>query len=247
MNKTFSLYRLQQLDTQRLNRVKRIKQIDTILASDKAVLKCQHKIDLALKQHHANEASLDELHQKVEEKSLKYKLTQSKLFGGKISVTRELQDLQAESEALTRAIQKLEEEQLTVIHQLEESQSVLDQARAAMTELLSQRATDHSKMLAEREKMMAELPKLSTQREVVLKQIPAELIDEYSRLFKAKAGLAVVEVFEDSCKACGCELSPTDLQQAAKPDVITKCKGCGRILLKLKEKSSGSGRSKAIQ
>lgn len=232
MNKTFSLYRLQQLDTQRLQRLKRIKQIDNIIASDKAVQKCQHELDRALKNHQASEDLLEDFRLKVEEKTLKYNQTQAKLFGGKISVTKELQDLQAESEALTRSIQKLEEGQLEAIHTAELTQSGVDQARAAMKELLSQRATDHSKMLGEREKMMGQLPKISAQREVVLKQVPSDLLEDYSRLFKSKAGLAVAEVFEDSCKACGCELTPTDLQQAGKPDVITKCKGCGRILYK---------------
>lgn len=232
MNKTFSLYRLQQLDTQRLQRLKRIKQIDTIINSDKAIQKCQRQIDQAFNIHQQNEAVLQDFHDKVEEKTLKYNQTQAKLFSGKVNVTKELQDLQAESQALTRTIQKLEEGQLDALHLVEESQSQLDQARAAMSALLSERASEHSRLLGEREKLMGQLPKINAQREVVLKQVPKELLDEYSRLFKGKAGLAVAEIFEESCKACGCELTPTDRQNAANPEVITKCKGCGRILYK---------------
>lgn len=232
MNKTFSLYRLQQLDTQRLQRLKRIKQIDAIIASDKAVQKCQQQIDAALKKHQANEAVMDDFHQKIEEKTLKYKQTQAKLYGGKIHVTKELQDLQAESEALTRTIAALEEEQLEAIHIAEESEKALNQARDEMKALLSDRASEHSLLYGEREKLLAQLPKINAQRDVVQQQIPAGLLEDYSRLFKSKSGLAVSEVFEDSCKACGFELSPTDLQLIAKPDVIMKCKGCGRILYK---------------
>lgn len=232
MNKTFSLYRLQQLDTQRLQRLKRIKQIDMIVASDKAVQKCQRKIDTALKKHQADEAVLEDFLQKIEEKTLKYKQTQTKLYGGKIHVTKELQDLQAESEALTRTIGKLEEDQLEAIHIAEESEKILNQAREEMKALLSERASEHSLLLGEREKLLGQLPKINAQRDVVQQQIPSDLLEDYSRLFKSKSGLAVSEVFEDSCKACGFELSPTDLQLIAKPDVIMKCKGCGRILYK---------------
>lgn len=232
MNKTFSLYRLQQLDTQRLQRLKRIKQIDTILASDEAVQKCQRQIDAALKEHQSNEAVMDDFHQKIEEKTLKYKQTQAKLYGGKIHVTKELQDLQAESEALTRTIAALQEEQLEAIHVAEESEKALTQARDDMKALLNDRASEHSLLFGEREKLLAQLPKINAQRDVVQQQIPAGLLEDYSRLFKSKSGLAVSEVFEDSCKACGFELSPTDLQLIAKPDVIMKCKGCGRILYK---------------
>jgi len=232
MNKTFSLYRLQQLDTQRLQRLKRIKQIDIIVASDKAVQKCQRKIDTALKKHQADEAVLEDFLQKIEEKTLKHKQTQAKLYGGKIHVTKELQDLQAESEALTRTIGKLEKAQLEAIHIAEESEKILNRAREEMKALLSERASEHSLLLGEREKLLGQLPKINAQRDVVQQQIPSDLLEDYSRLFKSKSGLAVSEVFEDSCKACGFELSPTDLQLVAKPDVIMKCKGCGRILYK---------------
>ena len=232
MNKTFSLYRLQQLDTQRLQRLKRIKQIDMIVASDKAVQKCQRKIDTALKKHQADEAVLEDFLQKIEEKTLKHKQTQAKLYGGKIHVTKELQDLQAESEALTRTIGKLEKAQLEAIHIAEESEKILNRAREEMKALLSERASEHSLLLGEREKLLGQLPKINAQRDVVQQQIPSDLLEDYSRLFKSKSGLAVSEVFEDSCKACGFELSPTDLQLVAKPDVIMKCKGCGRILYK---------------
>jgi predicted nucleic acid-binding Zn-ribbon protein len=59
-----------------------------------------------------------------------------------------------------------------------------------------------------------------------------KLLDEYEALFRSKGGVAVAEIFDESCKACGVELSPTDIQQAANPNIITKCKSCGRILYK---------------
>lgn len=232
MNETFNLYRLQQLDTQRLQRLKRIKRIDQIIASDKAVQKIQKRIDLALRQHTEKEAILADLNTKVSEKTLKYKQTQAKLFGGKISVTKELQDLQAESEALTRTIQTLEDKQLDAIHESEITQAALDDAHLAMKQLLNEQATDNSLLLGERERLLQQLPKINSQREALKNQIEDGLFEEYSALFKAKGGIAVAEVIEGSCRACSFELSPTDLQQAANPGVILKCKGCGRILYK---------------
>jgi predicted nucleic acid-binding Zn-ribbon protein len=115
MNETFSLYRLQQLDTQRIQRLKRIKQIDQIVASDKAVLKAQAIVQRAADALTESDNTLEELRKNVEEKTLKLKLTQAKLFGGKISATKELQDLQAESEALRRTIKTLEDEQMKLL------------------------------------------------------------------------------------------------------------------------------------
>jgi len=232
MNETFNLYRLQQLDTQRLQRLKRIKRIDQIIASDIAVQKAQKRIDLAQVQHTEKEGVLEDYINQVSEKTLKLKQTQAKLFSGKISATKELQDLQAESEALTRTIRTLEDKQLDAIHQVEITQAELDDARLAMKNLLNEQATENSVLLGEREKLRLQLPKINSQREALRTQIDDSLLDEYSAIFKNKGGIAVAEVLEGSCKACGFDLSPTDLQQAANPGVIVKCKGCGRILYK---------------
>lgn len=232
MNETFNLYRLQQLDTQRLQRLKRIKRIDQIIASDIAVQKAQKRIDLAQVQHTEKEGVLEDYINQVSEKTLKLKQTQAKLFSGKISSTKELQDLQAESEALTRTIRTLEDKQLDAIHQVEITQAELDDARLAMKNLLNEQATENSVLLGEREKLRLQLPKINSQREALRTQIDDSLLDEYSAIFKNKGGIAVAEVLEGSCKACGFDLSPTDLQQAANPGVIVKCKGCGRILYK---------------
>ncbi len=232
MNETFNLYRLQQLDTQRLQRLKRIKRIDQIIASDIAVQKAQKRIDLAQEQHTEKEGVLEDYINQVSGKTLKLKQTQAKLFSGKISATKELQDLQAESEALTRTIRTLEDKQLDAIHQVEITQAELDDARLAMKQLLNEQATENSVLLGEREKLRLQLPKINSQREALRTQIDDSLLDEYSAIFKNKGGIAVAEVLEESCKACGFDLSPTDLQQAANPGVIVKCKGCGRILYK---------------
>lgn len=232
MNETFSLYRLQQLDSQRIQRLKRIKQIDQIIASDKAVLKAQAVIQKATNALNESDNELEEVRKKVEEKTLKLKLTQAKLFGGKISATKELQDLQAESEALRRTIKTLEDEQMQQLESNEARQGIKSNAEAGLQQLLNQKATENSLLLGEREKLKSQLPKINSQREALKSQLDGKLLEEYEVLFKSKGGVAVAEIFDESCKACGVELSPTDIQHAANPGVITKCKSCGRILYK---------------
>lgn len=233
MNKTFSLYRLQQLDSQRLQNLKRIKQIDQIIASDKAVLRAQSIVQKATDALTESDKELYDIHQKVEAKDLKLKQTQAKLFGGKISATKELQDLQAESEALRRTLTNLEEEQMALLDKRDKRQRTKETAETDFEELLNQKASENSRLLGEREKLKGQLLKVNSQREALKKQLDEALLKEYAALFKRKGGLAVAEIFEGSCKACGVQISPTDIQQAADPSVILKCKSCGRILYKL--------------
>ncbi len=233
MNNTFSLYRLQQLDSQRIERLKRIKQIDQIIASDKAVLKAKSVVQKADDALTSNNNELENIRLKVEEKALKLKLTQAKLFGGKISATKELQDLQAESEALRRTIKTLEDEQMVLLEANDVCQDAKKAAEAGLQQLLNKKASENSLLLGEREKLKMQLPKINSQRESLKSQLDEKLLKEYDALFKTKGGVAVAEIFDGSCKACGVELSPTDIQQAANPNVLMKCKSCGRILYKM--------------
>jgi hypothetical protein len=232
MNETFSLYRLQQLDSQRIERLRRIKQIDQIVSSDKAVLKAKAIVQKATDALIESDNDLEEVRKKVEEKTLKLKLTQAKLFGGKISATKELQDLQAESEALRRTIRTLEDEQMKLLEVNETRQEAKKNSETSLQQLLNQKASENSLLLGEREKLKSQLPKINSQREALKDQLDGKLLEEYETLFKSKGGVAVAEIFDESCKACGVELSPTDIQHAANPSVITKCKSCGRILYK---------------
>jgi len=233
MNNTFSLYRLQQLDSQRIERLKRIRQIDQIIASDKAVLRAQSIVQKANDALEINNIDLENVRQKVEEKILKLQLTQAKLFGGRISAPKELQDLQAESEALRRTIKSLEDEQMVLLEANDVCQNAKQAAEAGLQQLLNKKASENSLLLGEREKLKKQLPKINSQREALKSQLDQKLLKEYDALFKSKGGVAVAEIFDESCRACGVELSPTDIQQAAKPDVLMKCKSCGRILYKI--------------
>ncbi len=233
MNNTFSLYRLQQLDSQRIERLKRIRQIDQIIASDKAVLRAQSIVQKANDALEINNIDLENVRQKVEEKTLKLQLTQAKLFGGRISAPKELQDLQAESEALRRTIKSLEDEQMVLLEANDVCQNAKQAAEAGLQQLLNKKASENSLLLGEREKLKKQLPKINSQREALKSQLDQKLLKEYDALFKSKGGVAVAEIFDESCRACGVELSPTDIQQAAKPDVLMKCKSCGRILYKI--------------
>lgn len=233
MNNTFSLYRLQQLDSQRIERLKRIKQIDQIIASDKALLKAKSVVQKADDALTSNNNELENVRLKVEEKTLKLKLTQAKLFGGKINAPKELQDLQAESEALRRTIKTLEDEQMVLLEVNDVCQNAKKAAEAGLQQLLNKKASENSLLLGEREKLKMQLPKINSQRESLKSQLDEKLLKEYDALFKTKGGVAVAEIFDGSCKACGVELSPTDIQQAANPNVLMKCKSCGRILYKM--------------
>jgi len=232
MNLTFSLFRLQTLDTQRQKITKRLAQIEAILNADEAVQaslreKTQAEADLTARQQAVNQIAAE-----TDEKRLKLELNQVQLFGGKIRNPKELQDLQAESEALRRYIQKLEESQFEALMAQETAQKTLVEAETAYLAALNQKAAENSLLAGERGTLLTEMSNLNSQREALTQTLPADIVAQYENLLKTKGGKAVAAIVDDGCEACGLELSPRDMQAVRSATTLLRCKTCGRILYK---------------
>ncbi len=112
MNTSFTLFRLKPRTHLRMKMNARLKEIDRIIAADEEVSQAKAKLVEAQGINQSAESVLKGLADQVKEKKLKRDLTQSNLFSGKVRNPKELQDLQAETQALARTIAKLEDEQL---------------------------------------------------------------------------------------------------------------------------------------
>jgi hypothetical protein len=73
---------------------------------------------------------------------------------------------------------------------------------------------------------------VDAQRQALIEQLDKEIFMVYRTLLKSKAGIAVAEVNDDTCSACGVTVPPADIQAAKSPNIIAYCKNCGRILVK---------------
>ncbi|HNY83864.1 MAG TPA: C4-type zinc ribbon domain-containing protein [Anaerolineaceae bacterium] len=230
MNLTFSLYRLQTYDTQLLRIKKRIREIDQILQSDAEVAEALKARDEIKAEVDSIESELKLLSDQVHEKHIKAQLTHNALFDGKGRSLKELQDLQAEDKALKRAIEKLENDQLEVTARHDEALVALTVAENHYTETVNRRLAENSLILGEKSNLEAQIPGINSQRKALMNPLPADVIEEYQALFRAKHGRAVAAVDDEFCSACGIELKPSELQQVKSQSLLFKCKSCGRIL-----------------
>jgi len=232
MNSSFTLFRLQTQDTLRMKMNARLKEIDRIIAADKEVSQANAKLVEAQGVNKSAEAVLKGLLEQVKEKKLKRELTQSNLFSGKVRNPKELQDLQAETQALDRIIAKLEDEQLQAMMAFEETTNALHQAEKELQQVLDRKTSQNSLLIGEKHKIESEIPQVDAQRQALIEQLDKEIFMVYRTLLKSKAGIAVAEVNDDTCSACGVTVPPADIQAAKSPNIIAYCKNCGRILVK---------------
>jgi len=232
MNLPLSLYRLQNIDTQLRHINTRLKEIEAILLQDESVQKALKNLEESKVVVKDQAKNLKDIEEQVQAKMIKFKLTQASLFGGKISNTKELQDLQNEGEALKRTITKLEEEQLLFMIALEEAQEAQRQTEYQYKQAIADQVSKNSRLLGEKTKLENDLPGLETQRQSIAQGIPSLTLEIYENLIKTKAGKAVAEVMDDSCNACGAMLTPAEIQSARSPATLLRCRTCGRILYK---------------
>jgi hypothetical protein len=232
MNLSFSLYRLQTIDTQRQKITQRIAQIEAELAADEAIQACLKVKEQAEKKLKQAQSKLRDVAQQVAAKRMKLELNQNQLFGGKIRNPKDLQDLQSEADFLGKSIQELEDQQIEAMLELEAAQQALEEAEQAYKDCLSNRATQGSLLLGEKHQLENDLAGLNAQRDALTKTLPADVLAHYESLLKTKAGKAVAAIIEESCEACGMTISPADMQAARSPNILAHCKTCGRILYK---------------
>jgi predicted nucleic acid-binding Zn-ribbon protein len=84
-------------------------------------------------------------------------------------------------------------------------------------------ATRHARMEADRIEILAE-------REKLLANVPEGVIPLYNRLMKTKDGLAIAPLRDGKCEGCHMKLIASTVMKVQTGKEIAQCEDCGRIL-----------------
>jgi predicted nucleic acid-binding Zn-ribbon protein len=230
MTRVSSLFRLQSLDSQIDSHQSRLAEID-------ADLKRHPELDLARAEEEAARALLESarqtLHHAEEEtrrQQNRIAETDKTLYGGAVRNPKELQDLQEEAASLRRYQAVLEERQLQNMMQSEAAEKTVAEAEQQREELERRRSSEEAGLHAEQKTHLGALATLDMQREAMVPAIPAEDLEKYSTVRRAKRGLAVVRMDGGSCAGCGVAPSTSRVDSARSGQDIIQCSNCGRIL-----------------
>lgn len=230
MSEPFKLYRLQQIDSQLDQANKRLIEIEAALSDDKLVKKA--KADKAATEVIAQQTQkeLKRAEEEVQGQQIKIEQNQSRLYGGKVTNPKELQDLQNEAEAFKRNLGKLEDVQLEKMMNFEEADASENEAQDQVKSIQKQAAAQNSELTKEQDELVHEVERLSGERQAAITGIPVDDLSLYEKLRKNRAGVAVAKVSEKSCSACGSELPQALAQAVRSPSKISRCVTCTRIL-----------------
>lgn len=230
MSRAQSLFILQELDTGLDQAQKRIQEIDLILQDSSLLDKAMEFYKELEMIHTEKSASLKNAEHDVSLQNIKIEQNQKKLYGGAITNPKELEDLQLESNALSKYLQVLEERQLEAMIESDQSRSDLEAASNRVAEVTHNREIQHKSLADEKTKLESEITSLTDKKTHYLASVDLPDLPVYQALRKNSGGLAIALMVEASCSSCGSNI-PSAIEQSAKsPTNLEFCPTCKRIL-----------------
>lgn len=146
----------------------------------------------------------------------------------------QLASLQSEIASLARRQASLEDDELEILELREQADHGAESTRASITEVSRRRALAEAERDEAFAAIDAEAVDITTAREALAPQLPADLIALYERLRADRGGVGAAALVARRCEGCHLELSGNELTaaRAAAPQDVLRHDDCGRILIR---------------
>jgi uncharacterized protein len=195
-------------------------------------------------QHAEAAAALEEIaaRQAVAERELRsteQRIAQvnSRLYGGGVSASRELQAMAADVDGLRKRASELEDRALAAMEEREPLDNVLAGLDERSASLLERQKDVQDKLAAAERDVDAQLARLVAERPRLARAVPGELLRDYERLRTRLGGVAVARLIGGRCDGCHLSLPAVELDRIRHQSSgkLEHCEQCGRVLVILGE------------
>ena len=230
MTRVRKLYELQLVDTQIARLEAALAALDDGTAMRAQVEQARTAEETARAELQARQSRLRDLELELQSTVGKANKVEQDLYSGRISNPKELRAMQEDVEALGRQRQRIEDEMLGLMEEVERQ---LEQIRAleAARQARERELDEHLEEYTTRQRALtAELEAARRQRDALAAEVDPDFLRRYERLRSRKDGLAVTAVNGSVCNACHMTVPEAVLNAARERDEIRTCEDCGRIL-----------------
>jgi len=210
-----------------LPKLAELKALDTKLGQlrDVHAVSAANDSDLVREQAKA-EADVDQVRARAER--------DRKLLASGSGSAKDLENIQHELESLAKRQANLEDVVLEVMEKVESSTARTAKLAADRTSVEGDRGRMAHELEAEQAAVDKDIEFARTQRDLVAKQLPAELLAFYEKLRGQYDGVAVAAIVRRRCQACQIELDVSEVNaaKAAPKDELLRHDSCRRILVR---------------
>ena len=156
---------------------------------------------------------------------------QKRLYGGTVTNPRELSGLEAEAEALGRRLAQLEDQQLTLMLEIDATSQSYAEAATKAKALEEDHALLTARLREEQAALEAERRSLEPQIAARRARVDKAALARYDALKARKGGRAIAPLRQGSCGACGVAVPTNIVQKAELRQELVPCPSCGRYLM----------------
>lgn len=132
--------------------------------------------------------------------------------------------------AAEKAITAIEDRELELMEKAESLRPAIAESERAHTEERARLEAQMVELGKKAANLEAALADLIATRPPLTEGIDEDLLEQYTRLFKSKNGLALVELDHEVCSGCHVKVTTQTSLEVRAEKVITHCPNCGRIL-----------------
>jgi predicted nucleic acid-binding Zn-ribbon protein len=232
MTQIHQLFQLQKLDTEIDQKKKRLGEVLRAQKEPQALLQKRKRAETAAMDLQKWLGRHQDLTLEVGSVSAKAKVSEERLYSGKVTNPKELADLQQEIEALARRKAVLEDSVLEALVKSEEAQTEKTAADAELETAVAHWDNQSAHMKTEQNELALNLHKLMQTRKTKAASIDEALLSEYDELREQRHGLAVAGLRVNMCLGCQTTVSANKVREADE-GLKVYCGGCGRLLAAL--------------
>jgi uncharacterized protein len=192
---------------------------------------------------HQAKASIDAIRAKLDgarkdirtkEKELEYQAAQRKKLEAKlyeVKTNKEYSAVLAEIESAKVEKDRIEEEILALMELQERLGREVVEADARLRPQEAEAKVQEAAATEELRALEVDVEAARSERESVVRDVPRDLLVQYARLLKGRAGLAVALVGSNGiCSGCRVTLTPQRFNEVRQSSQILVCENCGRFL-----------------
>ena len=230
MTSIAELYRLQEVDLALQSARDDLTDVQSRLGEPEELIDARHAAEERQEAQRVAEKDFKEREWEADEQQRKIEKPEQKLYEGKVSNPKELEDLQKDVESLKRRRIVLDDEAFAAMERLDEAERVLAEAQRQLEELTGTTGVEQDELRARQSTLEGEIASLEGQRAELAAGGDEALIDRYDELRAGHQGRAVAKVQGGSCQGCRILLPVNLIQRARAGDDIVQCINCERIL-----------------
>jgi uncharacterized protein len=157
----------------------------------------------------------------------------TRLYGGTVTASRELQAMAADVEGLRKRASELEDRALALMEEREPFDTELAVLDRQLAELEGRQREVGARLAEAEVELDADIAALAAQRPKAADAVPPPLLGTYERLRARLGGVAVARLIGGRCDGCHLTLPAVELDRIRHESAGTLeyCEQCGRILV----------------